>query len=152
MRRLLFLYCSILLSFPVIAATISGKVVDPSGAGVSGARLVVTGRLGVLQGTSSNPAGYFRLDASGGWLEVTAPGFARKSIAVDSAGADRPLTIELEIAPVSDSITVSGSVIAAPLSEQGSSVTVIPRAEIEQRNEASALDLLRFVPGVTMNQ
>jgi len=43
---------------------------------------------------------------------------------------------------VSDSITVSGSTIAAPLSEQGSSVSVIPRAEIEQRNEASAVDLL----------
>jgi len=29
---------------------------------------------------------------------------------------------------------------------------VIPRVEIEQRNEAAAVELLRFVPGVIVNQ
>src|SRR5204863_1189591 len=83
---------------------------------------------------------------------VTADGFARKSVALNAGSAGQPFTIELAIAPVSDSITVTGSVIPAPLSEQGSSVTVIARAEIEQRNEASAVDLLRFVPGAIVNQ
>ena len=156
MKRLFFFSCSILLSSRAFAATLTGRVLDPSEAGVHGARLVVTTRLGVLQETTSDPAGNFRLDASrlgaGAQLVVTAPGFARKSIALDPGASAQPLAIRLAIAPVSDSITVSGSVIAAPLSEQGSSVTVIPRAEIEQRNEASALDLLRFVPGAIMNQ
>ena len=156
MKRLFFFSCSILLSSRAFAATLTGRVLDPSEAGVHGARLVVITRLGVLQETTSDPAGNFRLDASrlgaGAQLVVTAPGFARKSIALDPGASAQPLAIRLAIAPVSDSITVSGSVIAAPLSEQGSSVTVIPRAEIEQRNEASALDLLRFVPGAIMNQ
>src|SRR4030081_2900952 len=99
MKSVFLLCCSILLPFPVLAATITGKVVDPSGAGVNGARLVVTGRLGGLQETSSDPAGYFRLDARGARLEVTAPGFERQSIAL---GLDGPLTIELQIAPVND--------------------------------------------------
>src|SRR5439155_640979 len=122
----------------------------------SGARLVLMNRLGVLEETASDPSGHFRLDAAaaarGVEIVVTAPGFARRTIPLDSARPGQPLEIRLEIAPVTDSITVSASVIAAPLSEQGSSVTVIPRAEIEQRNEASALDLLRFVPGVIMSQ
>ena len=54
-----------------------------------------------------------QLDAgdTGVQIVVTAPGFARKSVALD---AGRLLTIRLEIAPVSDSITVTGSTIAAP--------------------------------------
>src|SRR5258705_410663 len=154
MKRLYLLFCWSLLSSTAFAA-ITGRVVDPAGAGVSGARLVLANRLGVLEETASNPAGHFRLDgaasARGAEIVVTAPGFARRTLPLDSA-AGQPIEIRLEIAPVSDSITVSASVIAAPLSEQGSSVTVIPRAEIEQRNEASAADLLRFVPGVVLNQ
>ena len=148
MKRLFLLACC---SSCAIAATITGKVVDPSEAGVNGARLVATSRLGVLAETTTDPSGNFRLEIISGAAQivVTASGFARKTV---SASSGEPLLIPLEIAPVNDSITVSGSLIAAPLSEQGSSVTVIPRAEIEQRNEASAADLLRFVPGVTLNQ
>jgi outer membrane cobalamin receptor len=156
MKRLSFFSCCILLSSCAIAATITGKVVDPSDTGVSGARVVVTNRLGLLQQSTTDQAGNFRLDLSGAEtgadIVVTAPGFARKTIALDSIDARKPLRVELEIAPISDSITVTGSAIPAPLSEQGSSVTVIPRAEIEQRNEATAVELLRFVPGLIVNQ
>ena len=156
MKRLSFFSCCILLSSCAIAATITGKVVDPSDTGVSGARVVVTTRLGLLQQSTTDPAGNFRLDLSGAEtgadIVVTAPGFARKTIALDSIDTRTPLTVELEIAPISDSITVTGSAIPAPLSEQGNSVTVIPRVEIEQRNEAAAVELLRFVPGVIVNQ
>jgi outer membrane receptor protein involved in Fe transport len=38
------------------------------------------------------------------------------------------------------------------VSEQGSSIAVITRSAIEQRNEASAMDLLRTIPGLTVSQ
>jgi len=153
MKRLVFFSLYILLSSCAFSATVTGKVLDPSGAGLSGARVVVTSPLGILQEATTGPAGAFSLDIreSGSNLEVvtTAPGFARKAVALDT---QQPLTIELEIAPISDAVTVTGSIIAAPLSEQGSSITVIPRVEIEQRNEATAADLLRTVPGLTVSQ
>src|SRR5947209_3613430 len=120
MKRIVFVSCCILLSSPLIAAIIYGKVLDPAGAGVNGARIVLVSRLGVLRETTSDPAGNFRLDPDRAptetGLELTAPGFARQSVAIDSVG--QSLTIHLAIASVSDSITVTGSVIAAPVSEQ----------------------------------
>jgi len=111
MKRLSYLSCCILLSSCAIAATITGKVLDPSESGVSGARVVVTSRLGLLQQSTTDQAGYFRLDLSGAEtgaaIVVTAPGFARKTIALDSIDTRTQLTVELEIAPTSDSITVT---------------------------------------------
>jgi outer membrane cobalamin receptor len=153
MKRLVFFSLYLLLSSCAFAATVTGKVVDPAGTGINGARLVVRSRLGVLQEATADSTGAFRLDIndSGSGLEIvtTAPGFSRKALPLE---VQQSLTIELEIAPVSDAITVSGSLISAPLSEQGSSITVIPRVEIERRNEATAADLLRTVPGLTLSQ
>ena len=109
MKRLVFFSLYILLSSCAFAATVTGKVLDPAGAGISGARLVVTSRLGILQETTTDPAGAFQsghCEPGGAEIVATAPGFARKAVAFQS---QQPLTIELEIAPVSDAITVSGS-------------------------------------------
>jgi hypothetical protein len=54
-------------------------------------------------------------------------------------------TISLGIAPQSDAVTVAGSTMDVPLSQQGSSISNIPREEIQERNEAQAIDLLRDV-------
>ena len=37
-----------------------------------------------------------------------------------------------------------------PLSEQGSSASVISREEIAERNEAQAIDLIRYLPGLSV--
>src|SRR5262245_58988030 len=112
MKRLSIWCCSALLSFSAQAATLTGRVVDPARAGVGGARLTVTGRLGVVQQTTADGGGNFRLESvrlrADSELVVTAPGFARKSIALDAAGVEGPIEAQLEIAPVNDSITVSG--------------------------------------------
>ncbi len=51
-----------------------------------------------------------------------------------------------------ETIVVTASRIPVPLSAVGSSITVIDREQIERRESAFAIDLLRTVPGVAISQ
>jgi outer membrane cobalamin receptor len=136
------------LAFALRAETFSGKVVDPSGAAIPGARVAAVNRVGVVAQIASDAAGAFQIavaDAAGVNLLVTAPGFETKTIPLAQAAA-----ITLAIAPQSDSVTVAGSAMDIPLSQQGSSASVIPREEIATRNEAQAIDLIRNLPGLSV--
>ncbi len=132
------------------AETYQGKVVDPSGAAIAGADVAAVNRLGVVARTATDSAGAFQItvpEISRASLLVTAPGFETKTVTLAGAAA-----ITLSIAPQSDSVTVAGTAMDVPLSEQGSSASVISREEIEDRNEAQAIDLIRDLPGVSVTQ
>ena len=136
------------LAFALRAETFPGKIIDPSGAAIPGARVAAVSRVGVVAQTLSDAGGAFQIsvaDASGVALLVTAPGFETKTVPLAQAAA-----ITLAIAPQNDSITVAGSAMDVPLSQQGSSVSVIPHEEIAGRNEAQAIDLIRYLPGVSV--
>lgn len=130
------------------AETVPGKIIDPSGAAIPGARVAAVSRVGVVAQTLSDAGGAFQIsvaDTAGVKLLVTAPGFETETVLL----ANAPV-ITLAIAPQNDSITVAGSAMDVPLSQQGSSASVIPRAEIAARNEAQAIDLLRYLPGMSV--
>ncbi len=103
------------------AAPLRGTVVDPSGAPISGAEISVMDRVGVQQQTLSATNGVFAVrlpdPLPAGWrLVVTAPGFATGEVRLDSAAS--PLTVELALAPVVDSVRVAGSAIDVAASQQ----------------------------------
>jgi outer membrane cobalamin receptor len=130
------------------AETFQGKVVDPSGAAIASAGVAAVNRLGVVARAATDSAGTFQItvpETSGANLLVTAPGFETKTVPLTEAAS-----ITLAIAPQSDAVTVAGSAMDVPLSEQGSSASVITREEIAQRNEAQAIDLIRYLPGVNV--
>jgi outer membrane receptor protein involved in Fe transport len=132
------------------AAGIQGKVVDPSGAAVAGARVALLGRTGVESETRSAADGAFELrggERTGSRIVVTATGFATQNVAPGEAGL-----IRLELAPRVDTIEVIGSSIGALGAEQGDSVSLVPYEELRRRNEPFAADLLRYLPGVALNQ
>ncbi|HEV2447560.1 MAG TPA: TonB-dependent receptor, partial [Candidatus Sulfopaludibacter sp.] len=132
------------------AAEIRGTVVDPSGAPVIGAQVSVLDRVGVRAQTTTTLNGAYKLDAPDtpdAKLIITATGFNTETLPVQDG-----LTVKLAIAPLVDSVRVVGSAVDAPASEQGGSVSLIPREEVRQRNEPYAMDLLRYLPGVTFNQ
>ncbi len=140
--------CFLFFSAVVSAAQIKGKVVDPSGAPVPGARISVWSRTGVAAQTVAAADGSFAMDvASEAKLVVMAPGFRSVEIAAGQAGV-----VRLELAPVVDSVQVTGSSIDAPLQQQGGSVSLISSEEVRQRNEPYAADLLRYLPGMVFNQ
>lgn len=147
MTRLLPLWV-FFLAFALRAERFPGKVIDPSGAAIPGARVAAVNRVGVVAQSVSDAAGSFQIevaDAAGVNLLVTAPGFETKVVRLAQAAV-----ITLAIAPQNDSITVAGSAMDVPLSQQGSSANVIPREEIAGRNEAQAIDLIRYLPGLSV--
>lgn len=132
------------------ASEITGKIIDPSGAAVSGAQVAAVNRVGVVARTAAAPNGSFQLDAprtADTRLVVVAPGFSTRTLPLDQAAI-----VQLEIAPRTDSVQVVGSTIEIPASLQGSSVDVIPGSRVRSSNEPFAMDLLRYVPGVAFNQ
>ena len=140
--------CFFFLVFVLRAETFPGKVVDPAGAAIPGARVAAVKPIGVVAQTVSDAAGGFQIavaEAAGVNLLVTAPGFETRTVPLAQAA-----TITLAIAPQNDSITVAGSAMDVPLSQQGSSASVIPREEIAGRNEAQAVDLIRYLPGLSV--
>ena len=147
-------FLSALLILPATAgATFQGTVVDPSGAAIAGAQISAVNRLGVVGRTTTSDSGGFVLtlpQAAAARLMITAAGFETRTIPVN--GAEQPLDIRLNLAPQVDAIRVVGSTLDVSMSEQGGSVSLIPREEIAQRNEALAVDLLRYLPGVAVAQ
>src|SRR5438093_6847491 len=134
----------------LLAETFQGKIVDPSGAAIAGAQIAAVNRLGVVVRTATDATGSFQIsipETAGARLLITAPGFETKTVSITQS-----TVVTLAIAPQTDSIQVVGSAIDVPLSAQGSSVSVIPREEIRERNEAQAADLLRYLPGVSVNE
>ena len=60
--------------------------------------------------------------------------------------------IHLALAPQSESVAVTASAIDAVPSQQGTQVSVVTSAELRERNEAQALDVLRTLPGMVFAQ
>ena len=132
------------------AAEIRGTVIDPSGAAIPGAQVSAVARTGVLAQTTTGRDGAYELTYSGVAgvrIVVTAPGFETRTVPPSEAAR-----VPLSIAPQVDSVRVAGSTLDIAAEESGASVSVIPRQEIRDRNEPMALDLLRYLPGVTMVQ
>src|SRR5258708_7911830 len=104
MNRLTTLKFSLCLLAPFALAgeTIHGSVTDPSKAPISGAQVAAINRIGVVAQTSTDSAGRFEIPIAER-LIVTASGFETKTVAPD---VGKPLTIELAIAPQTDSIRV----------------------------------------------
>jgi outer membrane cobalamin receptor len=140
----------LLSSACLCAAEIKGKVVDPSGAPISGAQIALVNRVGVITRTVAALNGTFQLDAPDSpdtSIVVAAPGFNTRTVNPAEAA-----TVQLGLAPQTASIEVVGSTIEAPASLQGSSVDTIASEQVRQRNEPVASDLLRYTPGVAFAQ
>ena len=160
----LLAFC-LFFSVCLCASEIKGKIVDPSGAPVPGAQVSIVGRVGVVAQTTTGSSGSFQLEAPetpDNRLVVTAPGFSTRTLPL-GAGAtpttaqtttvtNQAARVQLEIAPQVDSVQVVGSTLDVAASQQGSSVDIVPREQVRQRNEPYAMDLLRYLPGLTFNQ
>jgi outer membrane cobalamin receptor len=145
---------SLLFSACLSASEIKGRIVDPSGAPVSGAQIAAVNRVGVVARTTTGSNGGFQLEtpeAPDSRIVVTAAGFSTRTLAPREMDSEAG-TVRLEIAPQVDSVQVVGSTIEIPATVQGSSVDVIESSQVRQRNEPFAMDLLRYVPGVAFNQ
>jgi len=162
-----------LVSLLVVTATASaqtavlkGRVVDAQGGVVVSATVTISPSNGASRTMRTSADGLFTFEslAPGRYtVQADAAGFVHLSQVVTVSGSqDDPITLTLQIAGISEGVTVSGTApttLRAPAPtgsrlgltplETPASVNVITGETIRERGDVSALDAVTRAPGVT---
>jgi outer membrane cobalamin receptor len=135
-------------------APLAGRVLDPDGRPVAGARVVLLGRAAAPREVTTDADGRFRADLEPGRYDllVAAPGLAGevRNLVLDSSGAS--VDVSLRITAVRETLVVSAAQVDQPLSRTPDSVTVITGDALEARQVFALGAALRSVPGLTVAQ
>lgn len=139
-------------------ATLTGTLSDPSGAGVARAEVTAerlpASSVSLLRTTSGNDGRFSFSLAPGRYrLRVTHASFSKVEQETSLApGETRELALRLRLEPLAASVVVSAQ--AEPVTAEATSapVTIITRAEIEQRQATSLPELLLSVPGFSLGR
>jgi outer membrane cobalamin receptor len=137
------------------ASSLSGRVVDPDGQAVANAEVILTGTTATPLRARSNGEGRFTFAGLGAGryhVIASAPGLISASIAIDLGTAPAAIDIPLHISAIEETLVVSAAQIDQPLSRTPDSVTIIPGAAIDARQQFTLASALRSVPGVTLQQ
>jgi len=130
-------------------AAIQGRIIDPSGAPVTGARVRVepAGLTAV-----SGARGEFDLRSPGGetLLVVEAASFERAVVAVTPGQTEVNVTLRVKALPQQITVTATGAV--EDLEESARATSVISRDALDARGEFSLVEALREMPGVRVTQ
>jgi vitamin B12 transporter len=135
---------------------VQGTVLDLSGAPVPRVAIEIRSQAGaVLVSTLTDIQGKFSADLPDGQytLDATAAGLApirRQSL--DVGPTMTPVHLTLEIPAIEQSIVVTATRTEAPLSQVGSSTTVIRGDELAQAGIDTMADALRKVAGLAITQ
>lgn len=150
-------------SVPTASATarggrIEGNVVDPSGAKVPAARVMLRDESGIIvYQTRSDIEGRFSFFnvAEGRYLVIAeAAGFSqpdRPPVDV-KAGQAEVVQVRLEIAAISDHIVVTATRTQTPIDELGGSVSVVTDEELRRGNHSLISEPLRLTAGLVVAQ
>jgi outer membrane cobalamin receptor len=149
-----FAFAPAIAGFAESQATLTGSVVDPSGAGVSGAHVVATqpGQNKPAGETLTSADGRFTLPLAAGKykIEVTRETFAAGEMQVElAAGQTRDLRIPLELEPLSASVVVTAAAEPVATVAASTPVSILTRADIENQQQVSLVPLLASLPGVS---
>jgi outer membrane receptor protein involved in Fe transport len=156
-RLLALLLAAVCAAVPVSAQTssVSGTVVDQSGAAVPGATVQLTGE-GVNELETSGSRGDYLFEGvpPGTYrIEVLLVGFAPASSDVTAtAGTVQVPPIALAVASVSDVVVVSATRGDTPLIEAPATMSVIGAETLASTPAQNYADLLRGVPGMNAIQ
>ncbi|MBO0858344.1 MAG: TonB-dependent siderophore receptor [Chloracidobacterium sp.] len=149
-------------------ATLRGKIVDPAGAPIAGARITVSREgLTSANNTVADGAGEFFLALEPGeyTLRVATQGFLEtyRTVTLKDSGAES-VEIALQIATQRDTVTVidtdsyqspliaSGTKTLTKLHDIPQSITVVTREQIKDQQMLSIGDVVRYTPGITAHQ
>ena len=143
-----------LLARAVSAATISGRVLDPEGAPVAGARVIVSTPLGTIADRETDASGLFSIPSLAAGIydvRVFLAGFDAAPIQVSvSTEEARTVDVRLRLSAVIESVVVSAAQIDLPLTRAGDTVTVITGRDLEERQIETVAEALRLVPDLAV--
>ena len=146
----------LLLARAVSAATVSGRVLDPEGVPVAGARVIVSTPLGTIADRETDASGLFSLPPlTAGTYEVRVlrEGFDADPIQFSvNAEESRTLDVRLHLSAIAESVVVSAAQIDLPLTRAGDTVTVITGRDLEERQIETVADALRLAPDLAVTR
>ncbi len=149
-RPCLILFClAPMLAWPGI----QGRILDSdTGSPLAGANIIIEG---TTIGTTSDAKGYYALEGLEGGryqLSVRYIGYKHQMIDVTIPGQE-PITKDITLTPATielNQIVVTGSRQPEELEAAASSIGIVSRRDIKQRNLQQLQNALLFVPGVTL--
>ena len=136
------------------AAELKIRVVDPKSAAVSGAEVLLLPAGGTVpvavDTTSAEGQVLFRnLGATRYTLRVLAPGFAAQNL--DVPPAQPSITVQLQVAPASETVVVSATRTPVPTESANADVATVGNSQLTLMNSVATNDVLRFLPGAVVN-
>jgi outer membrane receptor protein involved in Fe transport len=137
-------------------SAISGMVFDPAGQVVPGARVTLLYAMAELETGETNAQGQYsfeRLRAGKYQIVATSSGFDQLPVDIDlAAGEKRVSDLHLQLSALRDKVVVSAAPGGALTSQIAASVSLISSDEIDDRGAQVAVDVMRGLPGVEINQ
>ncbi|MDM7994237.1 MAG: TonB-dependent receptor [Acidobacteriota bacterium] len=138
------------------AASLEGTILDPNGQPIPGASVSLLRGLVVIDQRQTNAEGVYRFDGlQAGAYQLAASARALSAPPVDIAlGKDenRKQDMRLALSALESQVVVSASLGGALMPQIGSSVSLATLQDIEERGAQSALEVIRGIPGVEVNQ
>ena len=138
-------------------ATVSGAILDPLGARVTGATVTLVGERGRTADTRNDGEGRYQFSnvAPGRYQVVaTAQGFATFTSAPVYVGAGERVTVDatLQLGAIEQAVVVTAAASEVSIAQTGAPVTVLDSEVIEGLNKPDVQEALRLVPGAQINQ
>jgi outer membrane receptor protein involved in Fe transport len=137
-------------------ASISGTVFDPAGRAVPGAHVTLLYAMTQLETRDTNAQGQYsfaRLRAGKYQIVATSSGFDQLPVDIDLPASEKRVSdLHLQLSALRDKVVVSAAPGGALTSQIASSVSVVSADEIDDRGAQVAVDALRGLPGVEINQ
>jgi outer membrane receptor protein involved in Fe transport len=138
------------------AASLEGTILDPNGQPIPGASVSLLRGLVVIDQRQTNAEGVYRFDGlQAGAYQLAASARALSAPPVDIAlGKDenRKQDMRLVLSALESQVVVSASLGGALMPQIGSSVSLATLQDIEERGAQSALEVIRGIPGIEVNQ
>jgi outer membrane receptor for ferrienterochelin and colicins len=135
-------------------AILQGHVVDPSNSGVPGAKVVI--ECGAFRSeTTAGPEGNYSVTVAPGSyrVQVTATGFRPQITVLSlSPGTVREYSLNLGVAGVADSVTVTAGGFEQLVRTAPASVSVLERTDLTTKRVANLAQALDDVEGVDVGQ
>ncbi len=141
---------------PSSVGRLTGRIIDRRGDAISEARVTVTARGGASHTTATGSDGRFAfasLPAGEYELRVSADGFSEQKqpvIVPNEAQTEAGVEVALEVALLSQQITITPARVARRLDEAPASVTVLDSRDVTHAAAQTVDDLLRQVPGFSI--
>jgi vitamin B12 transporter len=140
------------LSVAAFAVDIKVRVLDPQSAAVAGAEVSLVrpgGTILATESTSSDGSTTLHADSAGPLqIKVLAPGFAEETAEV---ARQSELTVNLHVAPASETVVVSATRTPVPGDAAGAQVDSLSGAQLTTMQPIAASDAMRVLPGAVVN-